>query len=320
MKGRLLSSISILLLGVTALSGASVPVIRLPPLPPTPPDLARRAHEEISARNRGSARSSTTSVWKVTSPAGGVMYLGGSIHRLERNDFPLPPAFDRAFDRSDRLAFEIAPSSVSALSLRLRRTGFYPPGDNLSRHLSARTYAQVVELFNRAGIPKSKLNRFRPWFAVYLCLSAEGSSDGPGVEAHFGERARVARRTVEGIESAEEAARPFAALTDRHSEQLLGLGFSPEVTKSRRDLAAIKRAWRDGDVEVAANTFRAAYGEFPAIGDGMIANRNRAWLPRLKTFLESGKTYYVLAGIAHLGGRDGLLALLRGQGCRIEQM
>jgi uncharacterized protein YbaP (TraB family) len=47
------------------------------------------------------------SVWKVTGPTGATLYLGGSIHALRSDDYPLPPAYNRAFDASSRLAFEV---------------------------------------------------------------------------------------------------------------------------------------------------------------------------------------------------------------------
>jgi len=37
-------------------------------------------------------------VWKVTSAAGNVLYLAGSIHALKSTDYPLPSAYTRAFD------------------------------------------------------------------------------------------------------------------------------------------------------------------------------------------------------------------------------
>src|SRR5438128_9481124 len=36
-------------------------------------------------------------VWKVTAPKGGTLYLGGSVHALRSIDYPLPPAYNRAF-------------------------------------------------------------------------------------------------------------------------------------------------------------------------------------------------------------------------------
>ena len=39
----------------------------------------------------------------------------------------------------------------------------------------------------------------------------------------------------------------------------------------------------------------------------------------MEGYLRSGKTYFVVAGAAHMGGANGVLALLRHRGYRIEQ-
>jgi uncharacterized protein YbaP (TraB family) len=43
-------------------------------------------------------------------------------------------------------------------------------------------------------------------------------------------------------------------------------------------------------------------------------------IPKIEGYLRSGKTYIVAAGAAHLGGANGVLALLRQRGYRIEQL
>ena len=52
-------------------------------------------------------------VWKVTGPAGSIMYLGGSVHALRSSDYPLAPAYKTAFDASSHLVFEDDPQTSS---------------------------------------------------------------------------------------------------------------------------------------------------------------------------------------------------------------
>ncbi len=49
----------------------------------------------------------------------------------------------------------------------------------------------------------------------------------------------------------------------------------------------------------------------------MVLNRNSAWLPKLMEFLNKGRSV-VNVGASHLPGPNGVLALLRDKGYRIE--
>ena len=53
------------------------------------------------------AEAASACVWKVTRPDGKTAYLGGSVHSLRESDYPLPAAYQRAFNACSRIAFEV---------------------------------------------------------------------------------------------------------------------------------------------------------------------------------------------------------------------
>ena len=90
-------------------------------------------------------------VWKVTSGTN-VLYLGGSIHVLKGTDYPLPRAYNRAFDASDRLVCEVDPKALAESSEGIRKSGQYRKGDSLKNHVDPRTYATRVQSVKSTGI------------------------------------------------------------------------------------------------------------------------------------------------------------------------
>src|SRR5437773_6441020 len=79
-------------------------------------------------------------VWKVTSAAGNVLYLAGSIHALQSTDYPLPSAYNRAFDASERLVCEVDPKALVESSKGLLKAGESPKGHSLKNHFDPRAY------------------------------------------------------------------------------------------------------------------------------------------------------------------------------------
>ena len=65
---------------------------------------------------------------------------------------------------------------------------------------------------------------------------------------------------------------------------------------------------------------KADYRDAPSLHRRIVTDRNRAWLPKIEEFLRSGKTWMVVAGSAHMGGEDGLPALLAARGYQVEQL
>ena len=263
------------------------------------------------------------SVWKVTSESGNVLYLAGSIHALKSTDYPLPSAYNRAFDASDRLVCEVDPKALDEASKGLLKAGEYPKSDSLKNHVDPRTYDYLRRLFKLMDVPENKFARYRPWLLSLMLQepALHGMSETLGVEEFLTRRAQANSKPVLGLESAREHAEIFLGLTDRQSEAMLLIMFIPaERGSGSAGNALADAAWRRGDADTDTRIFLDGFRDYPSLADRLLTNRNRKWIPKIEGYLHSGKTYFVVAGAAHMGGPDGVLALLRAHGYRIEQL
>lgn len=267
------------------------------------------------------AEAASGCVWKITGPAGGTVYIGGSVHALRSTDYPLPPGYNRAFEASTRVALEVDPKALEGSSAGLMKAGKYPPGDNLKKHVDPRTYDYLRRLFGLLKIPEEKFSRYRPWCLVLLLDSpgTQGLSQDLGVDEFITNRARANGKTIVGMESADEHSSVFSGLNEKQSEALLLVSLIPTGNAGGGHDQTLN-AWRRGDVETLARSTHAAYADFPAFADRLLGARNRRWVPKVENYLKSGQTYFIVVGAAHLGGGDGLLAMLRARNCKLEQL
>jgi uncharacterized protein YbaP (TraB family) len=61
--------------------------------------------------------------------------------------------------------------------------------------------------------------------------------------------------------------------------------------------------------------------DYPELFERINTARNKAWLPKLEALLaELDKNVLVVVGALHLLGNDGLIALLRSRGYRVERL
>jgi uncharacterized protein YbaP (TraB family) len=104
-----------------------------------------------------------TSVWQI-SKGDSIIYLAGTLHLLRQQDYPLPAAFEQAFEASQSLHFETdigAMSDVGLQQLMLQQLT-YQDGRTLSTVLSADAYAALSEYAAGTGIPLAMLETFKP--------------------------------------------------------------------------------------------------------------------------------------------------------------
>jgi uncharacterized protein YbaP (TraB family) len=258
-------------------------------------------------------------VWKVTGPEGGILYLGGSFHALHPTDYPLPVAYNLAFDASSRIVFENDPHADRAAAKDLLTRGKYSKGDSLKNHVDPRTYNYLKRFFALYRMPESKFDSFRPWFLNILLLSPPPQYAELGVERFIERRALANSKPITGLESTREHYEIFSGLTDQESEASLLVLFINAGREKPEGENAID-AWRTGDVEFLARSMHEGYRDFPTMGMRLLDDRNRNWIPKIEKYFHSGQTYFVVVGAGHMGGPNGLLALLKSRGCRIEQL
>ena len=60
--------------------------------------------------------------------------------------------------------------------------------------------------------------------------------------------------------------------------------------------------------------------EFPELYQRLIVERNRAWLPKIESFLSQNENYLVVVGAGHLAGKNGLIEMLKAKSYTVEQL
>jgi uncharacterized protein len=257
-------------------------------------------------------------VWKVAGPGGGTIYLAGSVHALRSSDYPLPAAYNRAFDASSRVVFEDDPKAGAKEAKELLRSGTYPKGDTLKNHVDPRTYAYVRRFFALVNVPETEFAKYRPWLLNVMLSSPSYEHWELGIERYLQRRAAAKSKPVSGLESPKEHNAFFVDLSDRESEALLLILFINAAHEGPS--ANMISAWRRGDVETLNRILRESFQDFPSLARRLIDMRNQNWLPKIDGYLRSGQTYFVVVGAGHLGGPNGLLGLLKARGCKLEEL
>lgn len=260
---------------------------------------------------------SAASVWRVTAPNGNILYLGGSVHGLASTDYPLPAAYNRAFDASSRLVLENNPDISRSTRERFLKSGYYAKGDSLKNHVDPRTYDYLRRVFEQWNVPENQLQRYRPWMLISILWS--GSTNQLGVEGFLTRRAKANGKPISGLESFQEHAGIISGLDDHLAELVLLETFIP-VAAGTDEHNHLLQAWRSGDVDTIARFDAEMMRDIPSMRERLLGARNRNWIPKIEGYMTSGQTYFVVAGAGHMGGPDGVLALLRGRGYQIQQL
>jgi uncharacterized protein YbaP (TraB family) len=282
------------------------------------------AAASVAASAAQQPRTATRSfMWKATSRQG-VVYLVGSVHMLTKDYYPLAPVLDAAFKDSDLLVEEVdfaemlSPNTQFSLLAR----GMLPAGQTLDTVVSPATLALVNARVGSLGMPLATLQQFKPWFLAMTLMAVEWQKAGfdaeLGLDKHFYDRATVDGKAVQGLETTDYQVSRFDGMTKSQQDHFLAESLKDLDTETA-SVNKVADAWKAGDAPTVERFVLQDLKEDPEIYQRLLVERNRNWLPKLVALFARPGHAFVVVGAAHLVGPDGLLAMLKAKGIRVEQ-
>ncbi len=264
-------------------------------------------------------------IWKATSPTGGTVYLAGSVHLLTADYYPLAPAFEEAFAKSDLLVEEVDMGDLLSASAQMRMLtrGMLPPGRSLSQVVSATTLASVGQALAALGVPFEPLKQFKPWMLAMtlqsLAWQQAGFDANLGLDKHFYDAAQAAGRDTQGLETLDFQISRFDEIPPSLQELMLA-ETAKDLATTKESFARLAEAWKAGDAPAIEREVVAELKSQPEMYQRLLVDRNRLWLPTIESLFSRPRPSFVVVGAAHLVGADGLLQMLKARGYSLEQL
>lgn len=264
-------------------------------------------------------------LWRV-SDADTEMVLFGSVHALPPGVEWRTTALDQALAEADLIVFEILTPDTEAEEVAMFMPMMpYLVGDRpLSETVSAKTFARATAAARAQAFDIQALEMFRPWAAALMlemgAEEAKGRSADLGVDASIesglADDLRTEALDTDALLHASMAA--LAETGDAEGEALL-IEVLDALDKAGDDLdLEIETAWAAGDLAPVIAEMETMKAEAPRLHQVLLVDRNNAWMPALKRMMRTESRVVVIAGVAHMVGEEGLPALLRRAGYRVE--
>ena len=248
------------------------------------------------------------------------VYLAGSIHVMKASLFPLPPQFDAAFQRADRLAVEVNTNGLApeVLQEKFRSYALLPEGESIGAILRPTTLVSVTTYLQEQGSRLSAVAALKPaMLSTQLAvarLSALGYLPEYGLEQHF--IGTIGDRPILELETLDQQLAVLTGPPMPVQDEMLAETLD-EMDTIEPIISAMIVAWLAGDDREFRRLFDLQSGTSPDIQAFMrtlLEDRNVGMAKKVVEYLKIPGTTFVLVGAAHLTGPEGVVALLESRG------
>lgn len=249
---------------------------------------------------------------KLTKPS----YLYGTIHLLCADDLLVSEALKKAIASTEQVAMEIdmdSPTMMEEMQARM----MLPAGESVQGCLTKEEYTAVNDYYtNQLHMPFAQMGTLKPFILASLLYPKMLECTPGSYEKTFVELAQAQKKEVIGLETVAEQMAIFDAIPcDKQAHMLAEM--VNNYAGAQQEFRDLVKLYKTQDVEALrtmSNQSKFGLNEYEAI---LLTNRNKRWIPLIAQQAAAKPTFFAV-GAAHLGGTDGVLALLRQQGYQVK--
>jgi uncharacterized protein YbaP (TraB family) len=243
---------------------------------------------------------------------------------LRAEDFPLPPEFDRVFSQSAALVLEadIEQMENESVAQYLAAQMFLLGDTTLETLLDSDVYNLLNAKCEEYGFSiEGDVSKLKPSMVFSVLSVMQMQKEGfvqQGVDVYYLQKAKKAGKPIEFLETVQTQIDMIVTMGDGYENDFVKYSLY-DMDSTENELAAIVSEWKNGGSSATEKTLLEMREQWPVIYKTLMSDRNAAWLPQINGYLASGSPVFIITGLAHLHGPDGLLRQLADAGCIVER-
>ncbi|MEP6846732.1 MAG: TraB/GumN family protein [Panacibacter sp.] len=266
------------------------------------------------------AENNKSLLWEVTGnqlqkPA----YIFGTMHLLCAGDAILSVNLKKVISDADELYFEVDMDDFSQL-LSGFSAGLMKDETTLKELYTEEEYNRVKAFFDAhgMGVQLQMFSKMQPMLISALVYQATlPCAQADGMELSIMQIAHQQKKEIKGLETVAFQASVLDKIPyQKQAKELLNSIDSLENTESETD--EMIKLYKKQDIEkLLEYSLKSDGGTAADIQDVMIDQRNQNWADQFP-IITKDKAILIAVGAGHLGGKTGLLALLKEKGYTIR--
>ena len=262
--------------------------------------------------------------WKVRSETA-TAYILGSIHFAKPEFYPMKANIENAFNSSSILVVEV--NVTAADNPKMQETvmskGIYRGEETIKDNIDSELNRLLDDYLKKNNIPVETILKLKPGMLALTISAAQFMNLGyfpeHGIDLYFLNRSQHIKPILE-LESMDEQ---LSMIFDMPNENLFLKYTLVDLSKIETILDDMFTFWEKGDLVAMDNLLLKPYAndpEFQPILKIFFYDRNIKMTSKIKDYLKTDKTYFIVIGAGHMVGEKGIINLLNNGQYEVTQL
>jgi uncharacterized protein YbaP (TraB family) len=195
-----------------------------------------------------------------------------------------------------------------------------PAGQTIRTVLNDEVYKRLETLFGTAVI--GTFSQYKPSVIVNtvqtLVLQNSGFTES-GADIYYYSKSLEDGKPIGFLEDVKVQIDMLSNMADGIENEYVSNAID-ELPGTVIEVTAFISEWKEGAAAATEASISELKTEWPTVYEITLLNRNLAWMPVIENYLTTKPVEFIIVGMGHLYGSDGLLTLLRNRGYKIRQL
>ena len=251
-------------------------------------------------------------------------YLYGTIHMIPEKDYFLSDSTKAAFERSEKVVFEVNLEEMMDFSaqLELMMGAMMTDGTTLKDLLNEDEYRLVKNHFESMGLPMIFMDRIKPMFLTVMSgggdmgnpFGGEGEENMVSYEMKLWEMSE--EREIDGLETAAFQMSVFDSIPyEKQAEMLVESLNTDSTANAMMDMDFMVELYKSQDIH-SMNLLLGEDESLEGFENLLLNDRNQRWIAKIESMMRAQICFFAV-GAGHLGGEEGVVNLLRQLGYKL---
>lgn len=243
-------------------------------------------------------------------------YIFGTMHIICSEDYFLPDSANAAIERARQLIFEIDLDDIGIMQSMMA-------GKNMNNNVRLADLMKPSQYDSLGRFLKDSLkmdineyDRTKPLLLGGLLMQNILDCKTASYELNFLLLGMKKQAAIHGLETVQEQSGFIDSIPYKKQAEML-LQSMRTFSESKKDLLQLIRQYKNQDVQALQKGFAEDDGGLAEFQPLLLADRNKRWIPKLEDYMKK-EASFIAVGAGHLGGKEGVLELLRGKGYAVE--
>jgi len=244
-------------------------------------------------------------------------YVYGTIHIICKDDFIMNEATKQKFSETQQVYLELDMDDPKMMP-EMMKSMYMTDGSTLKNLLSEVDYQKVSQFYKDSlKINIGTMDKMKPFVLSSMTIPKLIACPSQSYEETFVKMAKAENKEVFGLETVAEQFGALDKMGMKKQADLMLVKMIENWEEGKQTLKQMITDYKNQDVEALLEDMSKSKSSDANFQEELLVTRNKNWISKIKTISKEKPTFFAV-GAGHLGGKKGVIALLRNEGFTVK--